>query len=135
MEIDRSLAASRSGLEAQMLRMRVIAENLANQDSTGRPGGTEPYRRRMVTFSATLDRATGALGVAPGRVVGDRSPFGQVYQPGHPAADTRGYVRQPNVVGLVEQADMKAAQRSYEANLAAVEAARSMAGKTLDLMR
>lgn len=135
MDIDRALAASRSGLQAQALRMRIVAENIANQDSLGRAGGSEPYRRRMATFTADVDRASGALTVATGRVVGDRAPFTKTYQPVHPAADAKGYVSRPNVNGIVEQADMRSAQRSYEANLAAIEAARSLASRTIDLMR
>lgn len=118
-----------SGLRAQSLRMRVVAENLANSDSVAAtPGGT-PYRRKLVVFRPTDD------GVAVGGVGTDRSAFPRIYQPGHPAADARGYVLEPNVNGLVEAADMRAAQRSYEANLTSIEAARSLAARTLDLLK
>jgi flagellar basal-body rod protein FlgC len=65
----------------------------------------------------------------------DESDFTRVYQPGHPAADKDGYVLKPNVNGLVESADMKAAQRSYEANLNAIEAAKSLTMRTIDLLK
>ena len=135
MDLKSSVSVSASGLRAQSLRMRIIAENLANQDSVAAsPGGT-PYRRKVVTFTPDLDRDTGATGVKVTSVVSDKSPFNRVYQPGNPAADAQGYVNMPNVNGLVEAADMKAAQRAYEANLNAIEAARGMTSRTIDLLK
>lgn len=135
MDLKTSLGISASGLRAQSLRMRVIAENLANQDSVAQtPGGT-PYRRRIASFSAELDRATGGTGVKVRGIETDKSDFTRVYQPGHPAADKDGYVLKPNVNGLIEAADMKAAQRSYEANLNAIEAAKSLTMRTIDLLK
>lgn len=120
---------SASGLQAQSMRMRVIAENLANSDSVAStPGGT-PYRRKLVLFSPQDE------GVTVSAVRRDSSSFVRVYQPGHPAADNAGYVLRPNVNSLVEAADMKAAQRSYEANLNAIDAARAMTLRTLDLIK
>ncbi|PVX30299.1 flagellar basal body rod protein FlgC [Sphingomonas pokkalii] len=135
MDLDASLGVSASGLRAQSLRMRVIAENLANQDSVAETPGGDPYRRRVVSFQAEVDRATGATGVKVRSVQGDQSNFTKVYQPGHPAADAQGYVLKPNVNGLIESADMKAAQRSYEANLNAIEAAKSLTMRTIDLLK
>jgi len=120
---------SASGLQAQSLRMRVIAENLANADSVSATPGGKPYQRKLVLFSP--DRQ----GVEVASVQRDTSAFTRVYQPGHPAADKAGYVLKPNVNSLVEGADMKAAQRSYEANLNAIEAARAMTLRTLDLIK
>lgn len=135
MDLKVSVATSATGLRAQALRMRVIAENLANSDSLGRTAGSDPYRRRVATFRSAVDRASGATQVAVRSIVGDKAAFSRVYDPGNPAADTAGYVRRPNVNGLIETADMKAAQRSYEANLNAIEAARSMTMRTVDLLR
>lgn len=118
-----------SGLRAQSLRMRVVAENLANADSVSATAGGTPYRRKLVVFQPGND------GVTVRGVSNDRSDFPRIYQPGHPAADARGYVLQPNVNPLVETADMRAAQRSYEANLNTIDAARSMAARTLDLLK
>lgn len=135
MDLDTSLAVSASGLRAQSVRMRVIAENLANQDSVAQtPGGT-PYRRQVVSFRAAIDRATGGTAVRVDAVRTDSAPFERVYEPGHPAADAGGYVLRPNVNGLIEMADMRAAQRSYEANLNAIETARSMTMRTIDLLK
>lgn len=120
---------SASALQAQSLRMRVIAENLANSDSVAATPGGAPYRRKLVLFSPTKE------GVEVAAVRRDSSDFTRVYQPGHPAADAAGYLLKPNVNSLVETADMKAAQRSYEANLSAIEAARAMTLRTLDLIK
>ncbi len=135
MDLKTSLLVSASGLRAQSLRMRVIAENLANADSVARTPGGDPYRRRLPSFKSEVDRTTGAAGVAIGSIQTDKSAFQRVYQPGSPAADAEGYVKKPNVNTLVEAADMKAAQRSYEANLSAIEAAKGLTMRTIDLLK
>ncbi|MBB4840122.1 flagellar basal-body rod protein FlgC [Sphingomonas kyeonggiensis] len=135
MDLKTSLGISASGLRAQSLRMRVIAENLANQDSVSDTPGGDPYRRRVASFKAEIDRSTGGMGVKVKSIENDKSDFTKVYQPGHPAADKDGYVLKPNVNGLIETADMKAAQRSYEANLNAIEAAKSLTMRTIDLLK
>lgn len=135
MDLDTSLRVSASGLRAQSLRMRVIAENLANADSVSATAGGTPYRRRTVSFRADVDRAQGANGVAVNSIDGDRRDFRRLYQPGHPSADAKGYVLMPNVDPIVEAADMKSAQRSYEANLNAIEAAKSLTMRTIDLLK
>lgn len=135
MDLKTSLQVSASGLRAQSLRMRVIAENLANVDSVSRTAGGDPYRRRMPSFKSEVDRATGASGVTVASIESDRSAFQRVYRPGSPAADAAGYVKKPNVNSLVEAADMKAAQRSYEANLSAIEAAKGLTMRTIDLLK
>lgn len=135
MDLQKSVGVSASGLRAQSLRMRVIAENLANADSVAPTPGDDPYRRKVPTFRAEMDKASGATQVSVTGIRGDRSQFPRVYQPGHPAADAQGYVRMPNVNSLTEAADMKAAQRSYEANLNAIEAARGLTMRTIDLLK
>ena len=135
MDLKTSIDTSASGLKAQSLRMRIIAENIANADSVARTPGGDPYRRKVATFEAAVDRASGATQVKVAGVEADQSAFTRVYQPGSPAADARGYVLTPNVNRLVETADMRAAQRSYEANLNAIEAARGLAGRTIDLLK
>ena len=135
MDLKTSIGVSASGLHAQSLRMRIIAENLANADSVAKTPGGNPYRRRVATFQSEVDKATGGTMVKVDSIVGDKSDFGKVYQPGNPAADSSGYVLQPNVNNLIETADMKAAQRSYEANLNAIESARDMTMRTLDLIK
>ena len=135
MELMRSIMVAASGLKAQAGRMRVIAENIANADSTAATPGGDPYRRKVVTFRSELDRELGAQVVEIGRVQRDRSDFKMEYDPGNPAANADGYVKRPNVTSLVEQMDMREAQRAYEANLNVVGAARRMISRTLDILR
>src|SRR3974390_3115545 len=135
MDFVKSLATARSGLRAQAGRMRVISENIANSDSTAQTPGGDPYRRRIPTFRAELDRTISAHVVALGPVHNDPSAFTVKYEPGNPAADASGNVKYPNVNPLVEMTDMRDAQRSYEANLNVVGATRSMIQRTLDILR
>lgn len=135
MDLEKSVQVSASGLRAQSLRMRVIAENLANADSVATTPGGNPYQRRVATFRAQVDRQSGVNGVEVKSITADRSDFQRVYQPGNPAADGQGYVLMPNVNSLVEAADMKAAQRSYQANLNAIEAAKGLTMRTIDLLK
>ena len=135
MDFKATVGVSSSALRAQSLRMRIIAENIANQDSVATTPGGDPYRRRVATFRAQVDQATGGGGVKVDGIAADKSDFTRVYQPGHPGADAKGYLLKPNVNGLVESSDMKAAQRSYEANLNAIEAAKSLTMRTIDLLK
>ena len=135
MSLENSIGVSAAGLRAQSLRMRVIAENLANASSVADTPGGDPYRRKVPTFKAAMDRENGTTTVEITGIAADRSDFKRVHQPGNPAADADGYVKMPNVNSLVESADMKSAQRSYEANLNAIEAARSLTMRTIDLLK
>ncbi len=135
MDLLKSMAISASGMKAQGERMRVISENLANKDSVGRTADEDPYRRKMVTFKNALDRETNARKVEVDRVVEDKSDFGLKYDPSHPAANPDGYVKIPNVNALVEIMDMKETQRSYQANLGAIDASKKMIMQTLDILR
>ena len=135
MDLMLSLKIAASGLRAQSGRMRVIAENLANSASTATTPGGDPYRRRVPTFETEIERESGVQLIKPGRILADRSQFETRYQPGHPAADERGYVKLPNVNPVIETADMREAQRSYEANLNVVGATRRMLARTLDILR
>jgi flagellar basal-body rod protein FlgC len=135
MDFFKSIGIAASGLRAQSGRMRVIAENIANADSTAQRPGADPYRRKIPTFRSEIDRALDAQTIALGRVRQDPSEFRTKYEPGHPAADANGYVKYPNVNSLVEMTDMREAQRSYEANLNVVSATRRMIQRTIDLLR
>jgi flagellar basal-body rod protein FlgC len=126
-----SIAAS--ALRAEQGRMRIIAENIANANSTSRTAGGDPYRRQVPIFRPV--NVDGGQGVKMVRVDPDRSAFKSEYDPGHPSADTKGYVKMPNVDPLVEALDMREAQRAYEANLNVIETARAMDNRTLDLLR
>jgi flagellar basal-body rod protein FlgC len=135
MDLMRTLSVAASGLRAQAGRMRVIAENLANAESTGDTPGAKPYRRQIATFASHFDQALGADTVAMTGVVPDHSAFIRRHEPGHPAADAQGYVLFPNVNPLVEQMDLKEAQRSYQANLGVIGATRKMVARTLDILK
>jgi flagellar basal-body rod protein FlgC len=117
-----SIAAS--ALRAEQGRMRIIAENIANANSTSRTAGGDPYRRQVPVFRPV--NVDGGQGVKMVKVEPDRSDFKSEYEPGHPSADARGYVK---------ALDMREAQRAYEANLNVIETARAMDNRTLDLLR
>jgi flagellar basal-body rod protein FlgC len=128
------LAVASSALRAQQARMRVIAENIANADSTAKSPGADPYRRQMPVFEP-VDVDGGAHGVKLSRVMPDQTDFKLEYAPGHPSADKNGYIKLPNVDPLIEALDMREAQRAYQANLNVIEAARSMQSHILDLLK
>jgi len=130
-----SLKIAATGLHAQSARMRVIAENIANADSAGKSPEEDPYRRRIPTFEAVMNKETGGKGVQIGRVAMDMTEFESRFEPGHPAADANGYVRYPNVNPLIEAMDMRQAQRTYEANLNIISVTRQMLGSTIDILR
>ena len=134
MELDKSFAVAFAGMSAQSERLKVIAENLANADSTAQTPDADPYKRKLVTFENVLDRT---LGVDTVRVAGVKTiedGFGRRYEPGHPAADASGYVKTPNVNSITELMDMREAQRSFEANLNIIDAAKSMLSRVLDVL-
>ena len=135
MDFMRSLAVAASGLRAQVGRMRIISENIANADSVAQSPGGDPYRRRIVTFSSELDRSIGANVVKLGPVETDNSTFTVKHEPGNPAADAKGDVKYPNVNALVEMTDLRDAQRSYEANLNVITATRRMLQRTIDIIK
>jgi flagellar basal-body rod protein FlgC len=142
------LEISASGLTAERLRMDVSAENLANAQTTRGTDG-QPYRRKEVilqeapgSFGASLSAAMGAQGGSQGGgvqvagVVQDTAtPLKRVYDPGHPDADAQGYVSMPNVDTVTEMVDLISAQRAYEANVTAMQAAKQMFSRTLELLR
>ncbi|AVX20777.1 MULTISPECIES: flagellar basal body rod protein FlgC [Carboxydocella] len=145
-----SLEISASGLTAQRLRLDVISNNLANVNTTRTQNGG-PYRRQMVVFAERADELTFAQalqnalgqqkpvpagkGVRVVQVAEDQSPLPRVYNPQHPDADNQGYVTMPNVNVVTEMVDMISATRAYEANVTALNAAKSMAVKALDIGR
>lgn len=135
MDLVKALKISASGLRAQTMRMRVSAENMANADSMGETAGADPYRRKTISFKNVLDKTIDAKTVAVDRVGVDKTDFEMRYDPGHPAADANGYVKLPNVKTMVEMMDIREAQRSYEANLGAIEAAKNMLSRAIDLLR
>jgi flagellar basal-body rod protein FlgC len=135
MDFLKSLSIAASGLKAQSSRMRIIAENIANADSVATTPNGEPYRRKIPTFTQHVDRETGASLVEAGRVRRDPTAFRTKFDPGNPAADAKGEVRLPNVNALIENMDMREAQRSYEANLNMVTTTRRMISRTLEILK
>lgn len=130
-----SLKISAAGMKVQGTRLRVISENLANADSLPTGPGKSPYRRKNIQFQNVLNRELGLNLVKVKKIGVDKSEFNRRFDPGHPAADEKGYVQTPNVKTLIEVMDMREAQRSYEANLTAIRTARSMMRATIDLLR
>ena len=135
MDFIKTMSIAASGLRAQAGRMRVISENIANADSTPNRPGADPYRRKLPVFVSDFDRELGARTVSLSRTQTDKSDFRLKYEPGHPAADTNGNVKYPNVNALVELSDMREAQRSYEANVNLITATRRMLQRTLDILK
>ena len=147
-----AINASGSGLTAERLRMDVTAENLANANTTRGADGN-PYRRKQVVlqqkggsdFGSTLNAAMSggrpngssadAGGVEVGGIVEDQTPFRLQYDPGHPDANAQGYVEMPNVNPVTEMVDLISASRGYEANVTAMQTAKQMFSKTLDILR
>ncbi|MFD2262368.1 flagellar basal body rod protein FlgC [Lacibacterium aquatile] len=135
MDLKDTMMVSGAGMRAQGQRLKVIAENIANSDSTSQTPGGEPYRRKVVTFKNQLDRQMGADMVRVNKINTDNSDFQLKYDPTHPAANAEGYVMRPNVNSIIEVADMREAQRAYEANLNMIEVTKSMLGRTIGLLR
>ena len=135
MDLDRALRIAASGMDMQTRRLRIVAENLANRDTTAETPGGEPYRRKTVTFTNRFDRELGANAPKVRRVGTDPREFNSRFDPSHPAADNRGYVKTPNVNSTIEVMDMREAQRSYSANLSVLEVTRGMLTRTIEAMR
>ena len=145
MDFFSAINVSSSALTAERTRMNLISSNLANANSTRTPEGG-PYKRKDAVFSATpmenrfnraLDGATGQQvhHVKVSQIVEDQNPPRLQYDPGHPDANPQGYVAMPNVNVVEEMTDMIGATRAYEANITAVQAAKSMAMKTLEISK
>ncbi len=147
MSMFKAMTVSASGLTAERLRMDIISKNIANANTTRTLAGT-PYRRQMAVFKeqgagndfeTMLDKAKGNMtignGVEVSEVVEDQSDFKRVYNPGHPDADDEGYVLMPNVDVVTEMINLMSASRSYEANVTAINSAKSMAMKALEIGR
>ncbi len=126
-------AIAATALRAQQARMRIIAENMANAQSVSRQPGGDPYRRQIPVFTPL--KMDAGQGVRMSKVEPDRKDFRTTYDPSHPSADDKGYVKLPNVDTLIETLDMKEAQRAYEANLNIIETARAMEMRTLDMLK
>lgn len=127
-DFSRTMSAAAQGMRAQNIRVRIAAENMANAKTPG-------YQRKQIEFREFIDRQTGTNGVRIGSISRDISDPVKLYEPSHPLADDKGYVTYSNVSMLVELADAREAQRSYEANLNLFNQSRRMYGRVLDLLR
>jgi flagellar basal-body rod protein FlgC len=134
MDFSKSMAVAASGMRAQTERMKTIAENIANANSTSPVPGADPYRRKITTLKPNFDRELGATLVVTGKPVSDKSEFRSKYDPGNTYADNKGYVKLPNVDSLVEIMDMREAQRSFEADLTVMDASKQMLASTVGLL-
>jgi flagellar basal-body rod protein FlgC len=130
-----SLKIAGSGMEAQSTRLRVVSENIANARTTGDTTGADPYRRKIITFGDEMDRASGISLVDVKKIGTDQGNFVEEYDPDHPAANEQGMVKYPNVNVLIEMADLREANRSYEANLQSIKQTRDLISSTIDLLK
>jgi flagellar basal-body rod protein FlgC len=135
MDLTKAMTISASGMDAQTARLRVIAENLANQDTTGSSPGADAYRRKTISFQDRVDHASGLSTVQVKQIGQDNDAQTLRYDPSNPAANAQGYVKVPNVNSFVEIMDMREAERSYSANLSVLQATRSMLNRTIDLLK
>jgi flagellar basal-body rod protein FlgC len=131
-DLDPSMTIAASGMAAQSARIKIIAQNLANADSTATAPGQDPYRRQEITFKNVFDRVNGVNTVQVAGVVADKSDFHKKFDPSHPAADTDGYVATPNVNPIIETTDMHEAENSYQANLSALGLIKTMDSETIN---
>lgn len=135
MDLTKAMEIAGSGMQAQSARLTVIAENLANQNTTGATPGADPYRRRTISFSDMLDPATGANLVEVAGTGEDPSPFALRHDPANPAANAAGYVKMPNVNSFVEMMDMRDAEQNYSANLQVLSVTRSMLARVIGMLK
>jgi flagellar basal-body rod protein FlgC len=131
----KTMRISTAGMQVQGARLRVISENIANADSLPQDSNGKPYRRKLITFQNSLNRAMGLDTVKVHSIKADQSEFGKKFDPNHPAADEDGYVLTPNVNSLIEMSDMREAQRSYEANLQLIKASKAMLNGAIEILR
>jgi flagellar basal-body rod protein FlgC len=127
-----------SGLRAQRTRMNIIANNIANAETTRTQEGGGAFRRQLTVLRGDpIKRGTPVekLGVRVKKVVSDASPLRRVFDPSHPDADTEGYVNYPNVNMAVEMVDMISAQRAYEANIAVLVSGKQMRQRALEIIQ
>lgn len=133
LEISTKIAGS--AMRAQSARMQVVAQNIANADATASIPDGDPYARKTVTFKQEMDRNLDAELVSVRNIGVDRTPFNIRYEPGHPAANEKGFVKTPNVNVMVELADMQEANRSFSANVQMIKFSRTLSSMTIDLLR
>jgi flagellar basal-body rod protein FlgC len=130
-----SFSIAASGMSANSSRLRVTSENIANAQSTGQTPGSDPYRRKTISFENAMDEVSGTDIVKVSSIGSDPTPFTLQLDPGNPAADSKGFVKLPNVNLLMEMGDMREANRSYEANLQVIKQSSSLLSMTIGLLK
>lgn len=133
--LEASIRISSSGMQAQSQRLKVISQNIANSNVTGKTPNENPYRRKIIFFKNVYDPKLDTKILKVNSVQEDQSEFTLKYEPNHPAADNRGMVKYPNVNIIIETVDSKEAQRTFDANVNSLEIAKSNQNKILELMR
>ncbi len=128
-----SIAAT--GMRAQAERLRVVSENVANADSTGKTPGSDPYRRKTISFGEMVNANGADVGVQVSSVDHDMTDFTVKYDPGNPAANAQGFVKLPNVNPIIEMSDMREASRTYQANVNMLTEGRKMEQQMIDLLK
>ena len=131
----KSIEISSHGAKFQSERVKIAAENLANEDSVSSIPGGDPYRRKVVYAKNQYDRKLDTRVLKVKKYGHDKSDFKIKYDPYHPAADANGYVKLPNVDKIIEKADADEAQRSFEADIGMIEISKQMINKTMEVMR
>ena len=124
-----------SGMRAQSERLKVISQNLANKDTAATSPTEDPYRRQLVHFENYFDRAAQANKVRVSHISEDPKDFTLRFEPNHPGADGKGYVKYANVTGLIEIADMQQASRSYQAQLNSFRLTRQLQQQTINMLQ
>jgi flagellar basal-body rod protein FlgC len=130
-----SMFIASSGMRAQSDRLRIVAQNIANVDTTAGNPNDLPYARKVVSFENELDRELDADVVKVSDYGVDKTPFPRKYDPSHPAADQAGYVQMPNVNMMIEMVDMREARRAYEANINIVEVSKNLLLQTINILK
>jgi flagellar basal-body rod protein FlgC len=130
----KALHTSASAMKVQMSRLEVVAQNLANVHTTGTNSKENPYTRKTISFKSDVDRRTGVHRVSVKKIGIDSTPFGEDYDPGHPAADENGMVKLPNVDRHIELKDMNEAMRAHHVNMSMIKIIREMFEKTIAIM-
>ena len=133
--LQKAIEVASHATKLQSERLKVAAENMANEHSTSIQPGGAPYRRKIVFAKNNYNKRLRTNIVKVRKVDVDKSPFILKYEPNHPAADLNGYVKYPNIHTEIEKADAGEAQRSYEANLSIMEMSKSMIQKTIEAIR
>lgn len=134
-DLSASSRVSAKGMQLQSERLKVIAQNIANADTAARSPHEAPYSRKVIYVKRHYEPKYGAELTKIDKIARDHSEFRLKYEPGHPASNRDGYVKYPNVDPVLEMADAKEAQRSFEANLSALEIARSNQAKILEVLK